>query len=359
MTRTSTLQSILKEPHRRIQLLFMFMALFFLFHISVMPFQLSYYSSDDFIKVNIAYNLIALFSMYIGLIAMPKYLPYIFTKVLGTVFNRIAYIILLLFSIGIGIFIFKIVFGYYDFVLARVGTGIFAMIAFCVPIGLVAYAVDTKMDRTSIKEWSELAYWKIQKLKTPQLNNDHYEEFYTHTFDMRRSDYNGKSVLDIGCGPRGSLEWVPDTTVAIGLDPLAKEYIDLQVSSNKLKMKLVEGYCENIPFEDNYFDIVTSFNSLDHVENLRLSTHEIQRVLKPGGLLLLICDVNRKATITEPHTITPQLLIDLFVELELKHKRLLTADHKFRIYENVRSNTLLHDLSEQGVLIAKFSKWEC
>lgn len=327
-----------------------------MFHVLVKPFQLSYYSSQDFIKVNVAYNIIALFSMYIGFIAIPKYLPSIFNKIVGSVFNRVTYLILLLSCIGLGIFIFKIVFGYYEFDLARIGTGITAMVAFSIPLGLVAYTTDTKLDRTNVKEWSELAYWKMQKIKTPILNNDHYEEFYTKTFGMDLEDYENKTVLDIGCGPRGSLEWTPNSTVAIGLDPLADQYLDLNSSSEDLRMQLVQGYCEAIPFEDNYFDIVTSFNSLDHVEDLQQSASEIQRVIKPGGHLLLICDVNRKATLTEPHSLTPNLLFDFFNNLDIKETKLLENSYNHRIYENIRANNPLQNANDQGVLIAKFKK---
>ena len=356
MKRASTLQSILTDPKKRIYFLFSFMALFCTFHLLIKPFQLSHYSSIDFIKVNIAYNLIAMIAMYIGLIAIPQYLPTVFKKIIKSNVNRIAYLIFLLFSIGLGIFMFKIAFGYYDFSLARIGTGISAMTAFSLPIGFVAYTVDTKIDRTKLKEWSELTYWKIQKMKSPVLNNDHYEEFFTKTFGLTLKDYENKKVLDIGCGPRGSLEWTPNSTVAIGLDPLAKNYLNLHTNSKPFRMQLVEGYCENIPFGDNYFDIVTSFNSIDHVEDLQKSANEIQRVMKPGGLLLVICDVNRKATLTEPHSLSPDLLFSYFDKLILIEKQLLHAGKKFKIYVNVRAGIPLQDLTNQGVLIAKFKK---
>ena len=356
MTRTSTLQSILLDQKKRINLLFSFMVVFSLFHVLVKPFQLSYYATQDFIQAIVAYNLIALCATCLGFIVIPKYLPTIFSKITSSVFNRVSYLTVLLCSIGIGIFIFKITFGYYAFDADRVATGVFAMAAFTIPIGFVAYKADTENIRTKIKELSELTYWKIQKIKTPKLNNDHYEEFYTTTFGLRREDYEDKKVMDIGCGPRGSLEWVPHSTTAVGLDPLANDYLNLHSDSDQLKMQLVEGYSESIPFEDNYFDIVTSFNSLDHVEDLQQSADEIQRVIKPGGLLLLICDVNRKATLTEPHSITPMVLMNYFNNLTLEERKILQTSYKHRIYENVRADKPLQNVNEQGVMIAKFKK---
>ena len=59
-----------------------------------------------------------------------------------------------------------------------------------------------------MKLWTELLYWRLRKLDEGDLTNEHYEEFFTVYFGLSVADYKGKRVLDIGCGPRGSLEWV-------------------------------------------------------------------------------------------------------------------------------------------------------
>jgi ubiquinone/menaquinone biosynthesis C-methylase UbiE len=97
-------------------------------------------------------------------------------------------------------------------------------------------------------------------------------------YGINREDYRGKRVLDIGCGPLGSLEWADMTAQRVGLDPLVPRY--LKMGSSKHKMEYVASGSENIPFPDGYFDFVTSLNSLDHVDNLDLTIHEIKRVVK-------------------------------------------------------------------------------
>ena len=151
----------------------------------------------------------------------------------------------------------------------------------------------------SDKGEEELKYW-FKKLKKEDgcLKNDHYEYFYTDFFGLDKSFFNDKILLDIGCGPRGSIEWADNTQIRIGLDPLANEYAKL--GTDKQGMTYVAAECENIPFNDNYFDVVCSFNSLDHVNNLEKCIAEIKRVLKVGGLFLLITDVNHKPTKCEP-----------------------------------------------------------
>ena len=105
-------------------------------------------------------------------------------------------------------------------------------------------------------------------------------------------------MLDIGCGPRGSLELADTALERVGLDPLAKEYLKLGDASHM--MTYVASRSESIPFADGYFDIVCSFNSFDHVADLkRTIIAEIVRVVKPGGLFLLLSEVNHAPTKTE------------------------------------------------------------
>ena len=152
-----------------------------------------------------------------------------------------------------------------------------------------------------IRQWKngfEMGYWRIKKWEEGAFTNAHYEWFFTGYFDLDIGFYSGKKILDIGCGPRGSLEWASGAAERIGLDPLADKYVRL--NEGLQKMSYVQGNAEAIPFQEAYFDVVSSFNSLDHVDDPEQSLREIERVLKPGGLFLLIADIHESPTVTEP-----------------------------------------------------------
>jgi len=63
-------------------------------------------------------------------------------------------------------------------------------------------------------------------------------------------------------------------------------------------------YClapaEKIPFPDCSFDIVSSLNSLDHVDDLHEALSEISRILVPGGSFLVEVEFGHRPTDTEP-----------------------------------------------------------
>ena len=170
------------------------------------------------------------------------------------------------------------------------------------------------------KEFFEFAYWRFKKLKEPKFSNYHYEFFFTDYFKLSYDFYRGKSVLDIGCGPRGSLEWAKNTAKRIGVDPLVKAYQKLGTAEHQ--MEYIHAYAENLPFPDNYFDVISSFNSLDHVEDVSQVILEITRVLKKGGLFLLISDVHIDPTVCEPSAFSwdiTQKFITNFKVLEQNH----------------------------------------
>src|SRR5579871_4361675 len=150
----------------------------------------------------------------------------------------------------------------------------------------------------SEKEKAELAFWESRVQQQGVLTNDHFEYFYTIHFGLGREFYLDKTILDIGCGPRGSLEWATMACRRIGLDPLAESY--RRLGTDQHAMEYVASGAEQIPFPDASFDVVSSLNSLDHVDDLEKAIAEIGRVVATGGIFLLLSDIHRRPTVLEP-----------------------------------------------------------
>jgi ubiquinone/menaquinone biosynthesis C-methylase UbiE len=214
---------------------------------------------------------------------------------------------------------------------------------------------DNRRWRTRIKLFFELAFWRYKKVREGSLGNRHYKFFYTTYFSMTEQEYAGKTILDIGCGPRGSLEWAEMAAERIGLDPLADAYLKMGASSHK--MTYVKGNAEKIPFPDGYFDFVSSFNSLDHVGDARKAAGEILRVLKKGGILLLIVDIHPRPTLTEPQTLWWNAAAKYFRGFEILEEKKLESVRRGKIYKNLRSAVPLRTPGkDRGVLTLKLLK---
>ena len=117
------------------------------------------------------------------------------------------------------------------------------------------------------------------------------------TIDFDRLNVRpGDRLLDLGCGEgRHSISaYLLADAEIVGLDLGLN---DLKTAKNRLQEFLMPankgGYCafiqgtgHQLPFADNAFDHVICSEVLEHIPNYASFLSEIQRVLKPGGLLL-------------------------------------------------------------------------
>jgi SAM-dependent methyltransferase len=158
-----------------------------------------------------------------------------------------------------------------------------------------------RRERAHAKEDAELAYWRERRDDQGPLEAGAplYTRVFLDHFALDESFYDGKRLLDIGCGPRGSLTWAGGALERVGLDPLVARYRELQQGDHG--MTYVEAGAEAIPYPDGHFDVVSTINSLDHVEDVDRAIAEITRVTRSGGTLLLLVDVGHEPTPTEPH----------------------------------------------------------
>jgi ubiquinone/menaquinone biosynthesis C-methylase UbiE len=115
----------------------------------------------------------------------------------------------------------------------------------------------------------------------------------------KKRGITGGKVLDVGTGTGLlAIEFatrVPGADVT-GLDlsdvvlELARDHVS--ESEVPLRVQFQKGDAEDMPFEDDTFDLVISSNTLHLIENPTRMFNEIQRVLKPQGAFL-ISDLRR------------------------------------------------------------------
>lgn len=219
------------------------------------------------------------------------------------------------------------------------------------------YRIRRKLFRPEASKGThELNYWKLRKREEGSLANDHYSHFYTDFFDLPYAWYAGKTIADIGCGPRGSLEWANNTANRYGIDPLANDYLKLGASAHA--MTYLNAGSEKIPLPDAHCDVVCSFNSLDHVDDLDKTLAEIKRITKPGGYFLLITDVNHEPTDCEPITLEWDLPAKLAPEFKILTERHFERSEK-GVYQSLDENIPYdhqNPAERYGLLVVKFER---
>ena len=119
------------------------------------------------------------------------------------------------------------------------------------------------------------------------------EEYVLHL--MHQSDYEvaaslacAKTVLDLGCnGGYGTnvLGAACKAVTGVDVSPAAINAAKDKYNSGNLSFLLVDGL--TLPFASSSYDMVTSFQVIEHLADYDLYFSEIKRVLRPGGLLLL------------------------------------------------------------------------
>ena len=99
----------------------------------------------------------------------------------------------------------------------------------------------------------------------------------------------GMQVLDVACGPglvtQRALDLVGPSGSVVGLDPSIGMLREAKKSPCR---NLVRGVGETLPFRDKSFDFLSMGYALRHVHDLKSAFTEYRRVLKAGGVVLLL-----------------------------------------------------------------------
>lgn len=128
-------------------------------------------------------------------------------------------------------------------------------------------------------------YWKLRDRIAPALEYSQtvYERVLNECVRGKRQ------WLDLGCGHQLLPSWryeqecalVKCTERVVGLDYDFDSLTKHRSFDNK-----VRGDINNLPFDDNTFDIVTANMVFEHLENPVQQVKDIHRILVPGGLLI-------------------------------------------------------------------------
>jgi ubiquinone/menaquinone biosynthesis C-methylase UbiE len=97
----------------------------------------------------------------------------------------------------------------------------------------------------------------------------------------------GAKILEVGCGEGLTVAGLNlNGYEAYGVEPnekYVKNAYNILEINNIDKNKIKQGFSENMPFKEEEFDYVVSFQVLEHVGDVFKTFQEIERVLKTNG----------------------------------------------------------------------------
>lgn len=144
---------------------------------------------------------------------------------------------------------------------------------------------DKEYKRLSLKEFDAAAE-KFDD-NDPSVYNMCRKDYPDVLAEVRKRPFT--DLLDAGCGTGAMLDLfkkdIPGKNYT-GID-LSEKMIAVAKRKKLDGVRFVSGDCENLPFEENSFDVVTCSMSFHHYPNPEKFFESLNRVLRPGGRLIL------------------------------------------------------------------------
>lgn len=130
----------------------------------------------------------------------------------------------------------------------------------------------------------------------------------------------GKDTLDAGCGVGYGLAILAEagavTTTGVDVDVEAIEQAGTRLEDSSAT-ELLRADLRELPIPDDSFDLIVCFEVIEHMEEAERALGELQRVLRPDGLLLISSpnpDAYPSGNEHHVHEYRPQELADLIGE---------------------------------------------
>lgn len=155
---------------------------------------------------------------------------------------------------------------------------------------------DDNIDQLTVdsfgEEWKKFNYFDENEIE--DIGNEYFDIIDFSLFDKN------STVLDIGCGSgRWSVFLSSKISNVYAIDPSKAIYSAASLTKNIPNIKLLKASVENIPYNDNSFDLVVSLGVLHHIPDTQRALNSIVEKIKNGGqcLIYLYYSLDNKSSV--------------------------------------------------------------
>lgn len=133
----------------------------------------------------------------------------------------------------------------------------------------------------------EKLYWQKEHFRSSEFKELVLK--YDKLFEQIEEKYQfspDTKILDLGCGATCPSILFKNGE-KYGVDPLADFFSQKDKRELAGKIELSKGSGEEVPFADDFFDVVLCRNALDHMDKVEKVMQEIRRVTARKGIIIL------------------------------------------------------------------------
>ncbi len=195
---------------------------------------------------------------------------------------------------------------------------------------------------------------------TPECVREIWYEHW-HRYAFAADLVKGKRVLDAACGEGyGSalLASAADSVLGVDIDAQSVTHAQQRYAAQRSNLSYQQGDATALDLADNSFDVVVSFETLEHVLEQERMLDGFARVLKPDGILLISSP--DKATYSDaighdnPHHVRElyRQQLETLLDKDFPARRLLAQKLVFQSFlwdvDTQPSTAITHTADEQG-----------
>ncbi len=127
--------------------------------------------------------------------------------------------------------------------------------------------------------------WKIENEVAETVKISKTKTFEIRLQEIQKHIRRGK-ILDVGCAAGYFLESAKNA----GFEPYGVELSESFFKETHLKFgdSIYRGTIENIPCKDNFFDVITMFDLLEHVKDPVSTLRRCRKILMPNGVIAAV-----------------------------------------------------------------------